>query len=465
MGSPLYNLGEKKIRPGVYKRYENVGAAELPEAVYGVFAIPIHAVNGPLATVIKVTQDTLADFLAMVGAGGTEDAISAIFAGGATTVYAYRLGTGGTQASITLSEGLTLTTKYPTTQNFNVTVRAKLGSETQKELVVYTGTTQLEIIEYTTSTTDSDRIAAAVNANSQYLTATSAETPVLVANVTTQALTGGVAPTVTNESYSAAFTAFESYTWNMLVLDTVDTSVQALAQAYIDRIFTAGALGVLAIGEPTTVAFATRAQHAAAFNDDKVIYIGSGYKTADGSSVDGYLAIAKQAGIIGAMTSLESPTHTVVPGAVDTLESLTNSQYETAITSGMLLLSPNDAGQVWFDSGVNTLITPAENQDNGWKKIRRTTTRFEIFNRIDRILAPLIGKVNCDDIGIGDVINAGQSILDAMANEGKIQDGASFGEDPTQTRGSDYAYFVIAADDIDSLEKIYLTYQFRFTAE
>ena len=41
MGS-FYNVGEQKIRPGVYRRYENVGESSTPSAIYGVFAMAIH---------------------------------------------------------------------------------------------------------------------------------------------------------------------------------------------------------------------------------------------------------------------------------------------------------------------------------------------------------------------------------------------------------------------------------------
>lgn len=464
MGSPFFSLGEKKVRPGVYKRYVNAGPAETPQAVYGVVAIPIQTDSGPLSKVNTYTADQLQDFLNLYGSGGTANAVTALFEGGAKQVYVYRLGSGGTAPAVTLSEVLTLTSKYVTTQSLNVTIKAVLGSETQKQLLVYNGTTLLETINYTTGTTDSAAIAAAVNAQSEYLTATSSS-DALVANVTNTPLTGGTAPTVNTESYSDALTAFEPYTWNILVLDTVNADAQALVQPYINRIFQNGALGVAVLGAPTSTAIATRISNATAYNDEKIIYLGSGFQTADGTQVDGYLAIAKQAGVLASLTSADSPTHTVIPGAVATLEDLTNTQYTNAILGGLLMLSPNNSGQVWFDAGINTLVNPAENQDEGWKKIRRTNTRFEVFDRIDRAVAPLIGKVNCDDIGVGDVILAGQAVLDAMFNEGKILAGAVFGEDLSQNRGPDYAYFTIALDDIDTLEKIYLTYQFRFTAE
>lgn len=467
MGS-FYNLGEKKIRPGVYRRYENVGSSDTPGAVYGVFAIAIHAMNGPLATVSSYSRDDIEDFKNTYGTEGTADAVLALFDGGATKVHVYRLGSGGTNGEVAISESettlLNIKTKYPTSIQFSITVKEKLGETGVKQLLLYNGAELVETIEFASGASDSANLVEAINSNSIYLTATKSADGT-VPNVSGTQLSEGTDPTVNTESYSEAFTAFEPFKWNMLVIDTVDTAVHALVKSYINRIFLEGALGVCALGEPTTVDFDTRKSHASSFNDEKIIYFGSGYEDADSNKVDGYKSIAVQAGIIGSMESNQSATHTVIPGAVNTLEVLKNSQYEQAISSGMVLLSPNDEGQVWFDSAVNTLVIPGENQDDGWKKIRRTSTRFEMFDRIDRALAPLIGKVDCDDIGVGDCVLRGQDVLDAMIKESKLMDGAVFSEDTTKTRGSDYAYFVIEANDKDSLEKIYLTYQFRFTAE
>jgi hypothetical protein len=467
MGS-FYNLGEKKIRPGVYRRYENVGSSDTPGAVYGVFAIAIHAMNGPLATVSSYSRDDIEDFKNTYGTEGTADAVLALFDGGATKVHVYRLGSGGTNGEVAISESETtlvnIKTKYPTSIPFSITVKEKLGETGVKQLLLYNGAELVETIEFASGASDSANLVEAINSNSIYLTATKSADGT-VPNVSGTQLSEGTDPTVNTESYSEAFTAFEPFKWNMLVIDTVDTAVHALVKSYINRIFLECALGVCALGEPTTVDFDTRKSHASSFNDEKIIYFGSGYEDADSNKVDGYKAIAVQAGIIGSMESNQSATHTVIPGAVNTLEVLKNSQYEQAISSGMVLLSPNDEGQVWFDSAVNTLVIPGENQDDGWKKIRRTSTRFEMFDRIDRALAPLIGKVDCDDIGVGDCVLRGQDVLDAMIKESKLMDGAVFSEDTTKTRGSDYAYFVIEANDKDSLEKIYLTYQFRFTAE
>ena len=129
----------------------------------------------------------------------------------------------------------------------------------------------------------------------------------------------------------------------------------------------------------------------------------------------------------------------------------------------MLMLSIGPNGQIWFDAGVNTLVDPASNEDDGWKKIKRTKVRIELMDRLDRVIAPLAGKVNCDADGIGAIIQVGMGVINEMVAERKLAEGASIIEDPDHEYSGDSAWFLIAADDIDSLEKIYLHYQFRYS--
>ena len=50
-----------------------------------------------------------------------------------------------------------------------------------------------------------------------------------------------------------------------------------------------------------------------------------------------------------------------------------------------------------------------------------------------------------------------------MIAEKKLFDGASIYEDPDRPYESDSAWFILAADDIDTLEKIYVNYHLRFS--
>ncbi len=464
----FFTEGELKRRPGVYQRHTNVGFTKPASANDGICAIPIQASWGPLGKVLKnnTTTDLKTNYgSGTYGPGYTVPAAVAMFDGGASAVYTYRLGTGGTQASKTL-DGLTVTAKYPGTMAISVAVQDKLGDASKKQFLVYVGSTQAEIWEFAADATNEGANLIAAVANSKYVDVTGEATTVSALAVASGALTGGVNPTVTNEDYSKAFAALETSYYNTIALDVdddEDMTLSLLLKEYLDAAYQLGKLGIAVVGEKTTVAFEDRLAHAAAFNDAKVVYLGGGYM-AGNVSKDGVMAICHTAGVIAATPSNQGITHAVIDGATDLCESLTFSQYEAAIAAGALMLSKSTDGNIWYDSGVNTLVTPETGtQDDGWKKIRRVKVRFEMIDRIDRALNPKVGRVSADSDGIADIIQTAQRILDAMVTEGKLLAGATFMEDPANPHQGDSAWFIIQADDIDSLEMIYLQYQFRYS--
>lgn len=484
MAQVFYNEGEQKIRPGVYQRHVDVGLTPDVAAQDGICAIPVQASWGPLGKVVKITsplQLTQTYGPGTYGTGYTVPAATAMFEGGAATVYTYRLGTGGSQATKTLATNLTVTALYPGTMPISFAVQNKLGYTGMKQFLVYAGTTQVEAFDFAANTSEvteespattnegNNLIAAVAGSNYVTVTQSGASSPdvVPITEVAAGALTGGANPTVNNGSYSTAFEAFEPYYYNTIALDVNDDSnltLSQLLQEYLDNAYKYGKLGIAVVGEATTVDFNTRLQHAKEFNDAKVVYLGGGYM-AGTVSKDGVLGICYTAGVIASTPSNQGITHSVITGATDLCESLTYSQYEDAILAGMLMVSMAPDGTIWYDSGIDTLTVPeAGVQDDGWKKIRRVKVRFELINRLDLALSPKVGKVSADSDGISDVIQSGQRVLDLMANnEGKLQPGASFTEDPERPFTTDSAWFIIQADDVDSLEKIYLQYQFRYS--
>lgn len=466
----FYNEGEIKKRPGLYQRHTNIGKSVNASVTDGVCAIPVQAAWGPLGKVVKnaTTADLTKTYgTGTYGTGYTVPAAAAAFNGGASTVYTYRLGTGGTKATKEIAEGLTATAKYPGTMPVSVAVQAKIGDTTKKRLQVYAGTTLVEEFDFAADTTAEGANLIAAAANSNYIDITGAAETVPVIAVASGALTGGVNPTVTNEDYSAAFAALEPYYYNTIALDVDDDenmTLSLLLQAYLDNAYKMGKLGIAVVGEKTSVEFATRCEHARAFNDAKVVYLGGGWM-AGTVSKDGVMAICYTAGVIASTPSNQGITHTAITGATDLCAAVTYAEYEQAIDAGMLMVSMSPDGTIWYDSAINTLVTPeAGTQDEGWKKIRRVKVRFELIDRLDRALAPKVGKVSANTDGIADIIQAGQRVLDQMANtEGKLATGATFAEDPANPYTGDSAWFIITADDIDSLEKIYLQYQFRYS--
>lgn len=465
-----YREGETKKRPGIYQRQSNVGFDDLAGAQDGICAIPVKASWGPLG---KVVRNTLASDLTKnygkgeYSAAYTVPAAAAMFEGGASIVYTYRLGTGGTAASKEVATGLTATAMFPGTMPISVAVQNKLGDTSRKVLQVYSDTTLVETFEFAAGTGEGAALIEAA-ADSKYiiLTAETAPETVPVLPVASGALEGGADPTVTNSDYSAAFAALETYYYNTIALDVDDDENMTLSlmlQAYLDNAHPMGKLGVAVVGQKVDVDFTKRCTNARAFNDEKAVFLGGGYMSG-AESKDGVMGICYTAGVIAATPSNRGITHTVVNGATDVCESLTYAQYEDAIDAGMLMLSLSPDGNVWYDSAINTLTAPESGtQDAGWKKIRRVKVRYELFDRMDRELAPKVGKVSANTDGVADIIQTGQRVLDAMVSEGKLMPGAAFMEDPANPFNGDSGWFIIQADDVDSLEKIYLHYQFRYS--
>jgi hypothetical protein len=467
----VFTIGETKARPGVYTRYENAGGTPLAGAVNGIGAAVIKANWGPLNQLVEI--DGANAVASVFGTALTVDTITEMFAGGCSKVKAVRAGSRGTKASITLKDGaaanaVTITAKYVGDRAFSVTIRDSLLNSDRRECIIYAGTTEFEKVEFAKGAAGDGEPAALVAAfaNSKNFTAAKvSDGNKVLADVAQSAMAAGTNPNVTTAEYSTALNILEAGKWNVLCVDTEDTAVHALVQPFIQRIYLAGATPMACVAETKEVEIETRMSHAAAFNDEKMHYVLNPAYDISGKLYDGYKLAARIGGMIAAVASNTSLTHTVVSGFTSLAEPLTNSQIEKALAKGCIVLAVNASDQIWIESAINTLITPSGNQDAGWKKIRRTKTRFELMDRIIATTDPLIGKVNNDSDGRATFIAAAQGVVNAMIGEKKLLDGGTVYEDPQNPPVGDSAWFIIAVDDIDSIEKSYLVFKFRFAPE
>lgn len=468
----FFTAGQTKKRPGIYQRYENISSSTIASAVNGICAAVFMASWGPLNQVVNLTDDLAIDSL--YGSDGTTQILHEMFTGGAVTVRAVRAGTGGTAGTATLKDSaatpataITVSLKYPGARALQYMLRDSVGSDTTREFLIIENGVTLETITFALSTGGEVDALIAAAANSAYVNmvkaAAYAGTGKLAA-VPQTAFTGGVNPTIDNAAYSNALLLLEAYQFNTIAIDTNSTDVQAVLTGYIDRIYQEGKMAIAVIGEPVSVDYAMRLSHAAAINDYRVVYVGEGWTDAAGNTYDGYLAAARIAGMVASITSNGSLTHKTIGNAVDVLEMLTEEQLDDAIDSGMLVFTLSSSGSVWIDSGITTLVNPEGEDDAGWQKIRRVKTRIELMQRSSDSTETLIGNINNDDDGRAMVIQTVQGVLNEMVSEGKLLTGATVSVDSSNAPTGDSAWFVIQADDIDSFEKGYFMFQFRFTA-
>ena len=288
--SGRYSSGQTMPRPGVYFREEATGATELIGARNGVVAVAFKANWGPLGEI--VTLESPAEIAGIYGDDNVE-ILRKIFIGGASQIKAVRVGSGGTKASTALKDTtettpvsvVNLEAKYAGTRPLSVTIKDSLSVTTQRECIIYSGTKQLMKVTFAKGDAEVDALVAAINADEASIVTASkaaAGNGKLAAITQTAFTTVGASPTISNTDYDAAFTVLESAQWNVLCVDSNDTAVHSLVKAFINRANDAGLMGIACVGEPTSVALATRQSDCAAFNSYNVVYVLNGFKTGKG---------------------------------------------------------------------------------------------------------------------------------------------------------------------------------------
>lgn len=471
--------GESKVGPGVFIRTGTFGQQPIPGLVEGVVGVMLRANWGPVGRAQSISSLTQVD--EVFGTGLGTDAIREALLGGAIEVIAARVGTATAVATLTLQDTAgspasvaRLDARYSGARPITVTIRDTLADPTNtRELLIYETVSGTNLLRQTIRFAkgagnggEAAKLVTAVNAaNSNWITATAlAVGSGLLAQIGSPvpvALTGGTDPATLSADYTTAMSYLEGYDWNVMALDTSDTTIQASAVAFVDRIRSQGLRRMIVVAEPTTVALATRQTNARAFANEAVVYWGNGFTGSDGVVRDGWNAGARAAGIIASTPFNRSITRLSVRQATAVYGELTVDQKTASILAGMSFYSTSPTGVVRCHYGVTTFTTSTQDKDIGWSKIRRVRTRDHLLNRIELAWDPLIGQVNNDPDGRSTL----QALAQGIVNELIALDALLAGEvrlDPARPPQGESAWFEVLVDDIDSGEKLYLTAQFRF---
>lgn len=455
--SQMYREGETRVRPDVYYRYTKKEDRNGKEAIDGTNALIMKAPWGPTSEVVGFTEpknirETYGDCIGVKMA-------EAIFAEGATKVYIFRVGgEGGSKGTLQQGENLMFTAKHEGNYPVKIKVQKTPGNSTKQCMIIVENMVKESFFFDVDELDETEQLMEQLK-NSQYVTLEVTGTGTIPEFE--DILEGGQDSAATPESYSEGLYALEPYYYNVICCDTVEDTVQELLAAYVEEAAKSGKYSIAVVGTEMNITLEERKAKAKAFNQSQVAFVGSTYKNREGEIATSSMVVAHLAGAIAATPSNQSIIHKTIEGAEDVAERFTNVQYEDAASNGMILLSKSADGQVWFDSGVTTLVIPAENQDGGWTKLKRVKVRNELMHRLDVLMEKKIGRINCDADGIADAIQTGMGLLTDMENEKKFYSGGKFALDVDQAPTNDSAWFTIEVDDVDTLEKIYLHYGFR----
>ena len=460
----MFKLGEQKERPGVFVRWYNAGGYARYSRPLGVGAAVIKSNWGPVGKLFTVESgDAVKE---MVGTGYGADVVKEIFEGGAYFVQTVRIGTGGKPATLSLTaetlKSVELRTLYPTSRLFSVTVREALDP-TNKELIVFEGGRQIESITFAAGENEALSLVAAVLAKSKILTASTDSTEsTTVTAVINQPLTGGSDPETVAEDYTDGFKLTETKFYDSITVDSEDPAIHAALHAFVRRKIREGYRMTTFVGEKPTVDFEVRKSHAKAFNDFAVAYIGNGIRTATGV-LTGAKAAARVLGMFISGSYKSSLTGSTITGGIGIEGELTANQYNEAATNGMMVFSLNSDGIPQIDYGINTLVSLGEDEDEGWKKLRRVRTRYELIDRITvKIHKAMANNIDNSADDRQFVCTLANGEIGQMIREGGLESGEMI-VDPTTAPEGDSAWFTFDnLVDLDGLEKAYLAFGFQY---
>ena len=357
-------------------------------------------------------------------------------------------------------DAVKVTARFEGQRDFSVTIRNNLITD-KRQILIYDGTEVFTAASFEPGGDEAQSLVDALKSDKFFVAEKLHEGE--LADVTQVTLTGGQNPTATTESYVKGTDILERYSWNCICADSDDSAVNGILSAYVKQGWNTGQLGIAVVGGRKTQDLESRMSWAAACNDEKIVYVLSGFVDTDGCLRDGWQSAARVAGMIASCETNASLTHSVISGALELAEDLSIGEMTRAEQRGCLVLSLNSENQVQVDSAINTLVTEDSERDKGWSKIRRTKCRFELMDRINRTCDRLVGFVNNDVNGRLTVVSAMQKVLNEMVAEGKLFNGSYAEEDPRYQPEADKAYFLLRVADIDAVEKVMLSYRFSFS--
>lgn len=349
--------------------------------------------------------------------------------------------------------------RYYGLRDFTCSIKPNLLTG-KKQFTVYDGTQVFDSVEFASGGDEAQALVDALKTNKNFVAVKKA-TGELV-ETTGAKITGGKNPTINVEGYSKAFDILERHYWNVLITDKASQTVRNVQSEFIKQSYETGHLGMTVLAGTSDESLKERLDFATGLNDWRIVYLLHGWKGLDGTDYSGWKAAARLGGMIAACETNASLTHIVISNAAGLLESLSNGEMIQAEEKGCLVLSLNESDQVWIDNAINSLITLGNDMDEGWKKIRRTKCRFELMTRINRTCDKLIGRLNNDANGRATLLTAMQGIINEMIAEGKLFFGSFVSEDERYKPVGDRAYFLLTIGDIDSVEKIYLDFNFSY---
>lgn len=388
---------QNKVLPGYYVNFTSVASATASLSDRGYAAVPLELDWGPEDTVFAVTSgDMQKNSKTIFGYSYDNDkmlALREIFCH-ATTVYCYRLGTGGNKASNTLA-----TAKYPGIRGNDITlvVAANVDDADLWDVTTYVDGTAVE--------TQTVATAADLESNDWVDFKTSAT---LAASAGTPLEGGTNITAVTGEHHQAFLDKIEAYSYNVLCCPSDDATIIKLYQQFTTRLRDeVGSKFQLVAWQPDTADY------------EGIIGVWNTVTHSSIADVGTHYLVYWVAGAEAGCAVNKTLTNTKYDGELTIDTAYTQAQLEAALKAGKFMFH-NVNGDTRVLEDVNTLVTLSDTKGEIFQSNQTMRVCDQIANDVAVVFATkYLGTVPNDASGRaalwGDIVKLIQELEDLRA--------------------------------------------------
>ena len=347
---------QNKILPGSYINFVSLSRASANLSDRGIITMPLSLDWGESGKVIEVTNaDFQKNSLKLFGYDYSHDKMKGLrdLFLNARTLYAYRLNGGGVKATNTYA-----TAKYAGTRgnDLKIIIAKNADDNTKWDVKTVLGTV---IVDEQVGVAN----AAALVSN-DFVDFKSNATLAVTAGT---ALTGGTNSTVDGTSYQGYLDKIESFTYNIMAVDTTDSTIKNLIVAFTRRM--RDEVGA----KFQAVLHNIAADYEGVINVINTVTAGDNFNT---SSIVYFVG-----GIEAACEINKTCLNKVYNGEFEVNTDYTQSQLETAIKNGQFVLH-NVNNEVRILEDINSLTTTSDTKGEIFKSNQTIRVADQIANDI-----------------------------------------------------------------------------------
>lgn len=426
---------QNKVRPGAYINFKGVSAPTTAVGSRGIVTLPLPMSWGAQITEILSLDLAAGKTLETIGYVVTDEEAQ-IFREALKNCYkaiVYRVDSGGVKATKVLGN-LTATAKYAGVVGNRISI------------AIIANSTKFDVYTYVDGVQKDKQVALATAAEVQDNAWVDFSGTLALAATAGTALTGGTDGTVSDANYTAYLNAIQSYNYNTMGIPVDNATVAAAVETFIK------------LQRDTYGKKIQAVLYNYAGDYEGIISVDQGYKTTN-ETVSGPTFVAYVAGLTAGSEVNQSNTYHAITGAVEIVSPKTDSEIETALAAGKMVLSYRIDGAIVIEQDINTLHTFTVEKPYSFSKNRVIRTLDGINNDLALSFQKnYIGKVNNNADGRNLYKASVVGYLNTLQGINAIQNFDST-TDVVISAGEaiDAVVADLAIQPVDSMEKIYMT--------